>query len=170
MTDELQNPSLFAVRFHVGIGKYRNIHGPLVVEALPGGMTWTADYFVESILSQIVESEPFQRSQRQKQKFIVHMDNAPVHTAATVKRMMRENHLHSAPHPPYSPDLAPSDFYLFGALKSRIKGLEFADSDEIKEWILEQMQMTSKEEYGRVFHLWKKRLQACIDIDGHYVE
>lgn len=147
-----------------------NIDGALVVEALPAAMTWTADYFVESILSKIVESEPFQRSRRQKQKFIVHMDNAPVHTAATVKRMMTENNLCSAPHPPYSPDLAPSDFYLFGTLKSRIKGIEFATSEEIKEWILEQMQMTSKAEYKRVFQLWKARLQACIDIGGHYVE
>ena len=98
------------------------------------------------------------------------MDNAPVHTAATVKEMMRKHKLHSAPHPPYSPDLAPSDFYLFGTLKSRIAGLEFQDSDEIKEWILEQMEETSKDEYQRVFHLWKTRLQACIDIDGYYVE
>ena len=98
------------------------------------------------------------------------MDNAPVHTAATVKEMMRKNHLHRAPHPLYIPDLAPLDFYLFGTLKSRIEGIEFTDSDEIREWILEQMQMTSKDEYRRVFHLWKSRLQACIDIDGHYVE
>jgi hypothetical protein len=37
----------------------------------------------------------------------------------------------SAPHPPYSPDLAPSDFYLFGYLKGHLAGLSFEDADQL---------------------------------------
>jgi hypothetical protein len=36
-----------------------------------------------------------------------------------------------APHPPYSPDLAPSDFYLFGYVKRCFTGLSFEDSDQL---------------------------------------
>ena len=34
-------------------------------------------------------------------------------------------HLQVLPHPPYSPDLAPSDFYLFPSLKTKLRGRNF---------------------------------------------
>jgi hypothetical protein len=37
----------------------------------------------------------------------------------------------SARHPPYSPDLAPSDFYLFGYVKRRLARLSFEDADQL---------------------------------------
>jgi hypothetical protein len=37
----------------------------------------------------------------------------------------------SAPRPPYSPDLAPSDFYLFGYVKRCLTGLSFEDTDQL---------------------------------------
>jgi hypothetical protein len=37
----------------------------------------------------------------------------------------------SAPHPPYSPNLAPSEFYLFGHVKRRLAGLSFDDADQL---------------------------------------
>jgi hypothetical protein len=37
----------------------------------------------------------------------------------------------SAPHPPYSLDLAPSDFYLFGYVKRCLAGLSFEDADQL---------------------------------------
>jgi hypothetical protein len=36
----------------------------------------------------------------------------------------------SSPHPPYSPDLAPSDFYLFGKVKNLLTGKKFASADD----------------------------------------
>jgi hypothetical protein len=35
-----------------------------------------------------------------------------------------------APHPPYSPDLAPCDFYLFRHIKSRLAGASFEEPDQ----------------------------------------
>jgi hypothetical protein len=37
----------------------------------------------------------------------------------------------SAFHPPYSPNLAPSDFYLFGDVKRYLAGLSFEDADQL---------------------------------------
>jgi hypothetical protein len=37
----------------------------------------------------------------------------------------------SAPHPPYSPDLAPSDFDLFGHVKKCLASLSFEDADQL---------------------------------------
>jgi hypothetical protein len=51
------------------------------------------------------------------QKLIAHADNAPRHTAGISLMFPDEKHIMKAPHPTYSPDLAPSDFFLFGHVK-----------------------------------------------------
>ena len=147
-----------------------NVHGPVVIEALPPGGTWTADYFNNVIIEKLAQSDPYRRAIAQKQAFVVHMDNAPVHRAATVKQKMWQIGMHNAEHPAYSPDLAPSDFYLFGNLKSKIRGLEFESAEEIKEWIIAQFDLIPADELKRVFEEWEMRLRACIERGGDYVE
>jgi hypothetical protein len=45
--------------------------------------------------------------------------------------LLRRNGLWLAPHPPYSPYLAPSDFFLFGYVKERLKGMVFSSYEEL---------------------------------------
>ena len=78
--------------------------------------------------------------------------------------------MHNAEHPPYSPDLAPSDFYLFGKLKNQIKGLVFESAEEIKDWVVTQFESIKTDELKSVFEEWKARLRTCIRNGGHYVE
>jgi histone-lysine N-methyltransferase SETMAR len=47
-------------------------------------------------------------------------------------------------HLPYSPDLAPSDFYLFGSLKEHLRGQKFADDNEVKEAVQSWLKATPK--------------------------
>ena len=56
-------------------------------------------------------------------------DNAPVHTAAVAKAVVKECGFEEFEHPPYSPDLAPSDYYLFSKLKKDLRDKKF-DNDE----------------------------------------
>jgi histone-lysine N-methyltransferase SETMAR len=53
--------------------------------------------------------------------FLLH-DNAPAHRSVLVKDFLAKNYVTKLEHPPYSPDLAPADFYLFSRLKSALKG------------------------------------------------
>ena len=52
-------------------------------------------------------------------------DNAPAHTAKVAVAMAAQCKFELLPHPPYSPDLAPSDYYLFPQLKLSLKGAYF---------------------------------------------
>ena len=165
---QAQRPSHYGPKTMIIV--FWNIHGPLIVEAIPKGKSATGEYFREAVIEDICASEAFQTAQEEGKEFWIHMDNAPIHRAETVTTEMEKFGLLRAPHPPYSPDLAPSDFYLFGALKSRIKGIEFAHSDEIKEWIQSEFEKIPPDELRRVFRLWRMRLEACIALDGHYVE
>jgi len=49
----------------------------------------------------------------------------------------------SAPHPPYSPDLAPCDFFLFPRMKGQKKGRRFSDVREVKKKTLEVLNIIS---------------------------
>ena len=54
--------------------------------------------------------------------WILHHDNAPAPRAVTTNEFMAKHNIPSLPHPPYSPDLAPCDFFLFPQLKKTMKG------------------------------------------------
>ena len=71
---------------------------------------------------------------------------------------MRNSGLHNAPHPPYSPDLAPSDFYLFGKLKRKMLGLDFDSVESLFEWIYDEFSKIPHDELVRVFQEWERRL------------
>jgi len=55
----------------------------------------------------------------------------------------------SASHPPYSPDLAPCDFFLFPRIKDQKKGKCFADVREVKKKMLEVLNNISTEQTSR---------------------
>jgi transposase len=58
----------------------------------------------------------------------LHHDNAPAHSTALVQAFLANYHITQVCQPPYSPDLAPSDFWLFPKLKSPLKGRRFVNA------------------------------------------
>jgi hypothetical protein len=75
-----------------------------------------------------------------------------------------------APHPAFSPDLAPSDFYLFGKIKTALIGAEFESEQELLDGVLGVVNAISREELEGVFEEWLSRLDECMQRDGDYVE
>ena len=53
--------------------------------------------------------------------FLLH-DNAPSHNARIVKQFLAQRKVTVLDHPPYSPDLAHADYFLFRKVKSHLKG------------------------------------------------
>jgi hypothetical protein len=53
--------------------------------------------------------------------FSVHMDNAMCQKYAKITEKLEKKYIAGVPHPPYSPDFSPCDFWLFGILKQKIK-------------------------------------------------
>jgi hypothetical protein len=90
-----------------------NPHRVHLIQSLPKGIKWTNRYYSNIILSQIGAL----RDVYSHRKMIVHTDNACPHIAKCVTEYIDHNLLKRAPHPPYSPDLAPFDFHLFGYVK-----------------------------------------------------
>ena len=63
--------------------------------------------------------------------WLLHHDNAPAHAALLTRRFLTDNNMTLVPHPPYSPILLPSDFFLFLKLKMKRKGRRY-QTEEIQ--------------------------------------
>ena len=72
------------------------------------------------------------RRGNQLKGIILYHDNARPHTAAQTVQTINSLGWELLPHPPYSLDLAPSDFHLFGPLKEFTRGTKFEKDDEVK--------------------------------------
>ena len=58
-------------------------------------------------------------------------DNTPAHRALAVRKKLAYLGFHCLDHPPYSPDLAPSDYHLFPGLKKKWKFRHFSSDAEV---------------------------------------
>jgi histone-lysine N-methyltransferase SETMAR len=99
-----------------------NPHGFHLIKILGKGRKFNAGYYIAEILEPLSQWRSIEAAGNE-QKLLVHADNAHPHTAKLSTQYFNENRMKSVPHPPYSPDLVPSDFYLFGYVKRCVAGL-----------------------------------------------
>jgi hypothetical protein len=79
-----------------------------------------------------------------------------------------ENQLLHVPHQPYSADLAPSDFWLFGHIKTELVGRSFAEPEELFEGVRESLEGIPAAELIAVFEGWIDRVRWVIAHYGQY--
>jgi transposase len=101
-------------------------------EFVPRERSITAAYDIE-VLTRLRENVRRRLPQIWKDGRILHHDNALSHVATAVLQFLAEKKNYTMPQPPYSPDLAPCDFWLFPKLKTGLRGRRFATADGIKE-------------------------------------
>jgi len=73
-------------------------------------------------------------------------DNARPHTAAHTVETLQNLKFEVLAHPPYNPELAPSDYHLFGPLKEALRGRRFTADQELKEAVHEILRHNIKHE------------------------
>jgi len=98
----------------------------------------------------------------------LHHDNAPSHTALVLRDHFAKNSTHIVPQPPYSPDLAPCDFWLFPKLKRPLPGHRFDTIEKIR--IAARFEGHSENRLNNCFEDWKKHWHKCIVSGGEYFE
>jgi len=99
-------------------------------------------------------------------------DNARPHTADYTVETLHKLKFEVLARPPYRPDLAPSDYQLFGPLKEALRGRRFTSDQELKEaalaWLAAYPKTIffSSEGIKKFVQRWKK----CIEKQGDHVE
>jgi hypothetical protein len=74
------------------------------------------------------------------------------------------------PPPPYSPDLAPWDFFLFPKMKMKLKGRRFDTVEEIQAELQKLLNTLTQRDFQNSFRSWHKRWDRCVCSQGDYFE
>ncbi len=104
-------------------------------------------------------------------RLFLHMNNAPAHTANVTKAFLQRHSVQLIPHPPYSPDLAPNDFWFYGELKKPLRGQRFPTLEHLKQAVTDRIAEIPSHDYAEaILRSWPQRILRCIGADGGYFE
>jgi hypothetical protein len=139
------------------------------VDWLPQNASFNGEYFNENILQRIAAELNGGGKKKHRPGTLLHMDNAKSRRPKRNLARMEELHLKRTAHPPFSPDVAPSDFFLFGWLKGELSSRSVGDINELFELVDEILSTLATDTITRVFANWIERLEQVISTNGDYV-
>lgn len=141
--------------------------GLLRWETLKNKETVDKDLYVAQ-LHRLNDAIHLKRPNRKGQVILLH-DNARPHVAKVVKATLQELDWEVLRHPPYSPDLAPTDYHLFRSLSNNLRGVTFDNVHDLEKWLNNFFD-------SRDAHFWKngidklvERWKQVIENDGDYI-
>ena len=100
---------------------------------------------------------------------LLQQDNARVPNCKVAIDAVEQNRYELIPHPACSPDLAPSDFFLFPNLKKDIRGLHFR-SEEVVTAVEERVNGKDPDFFSSGLIALEHRWSKCITLEGNYIE
>jgi histone-lysine N-methyltransferase SETMAR len=140
-----------------------------LIKVLEKGRKFNAGYYITEISEPLSQWHSIEAAGSER-KPLAYADNARQHTAKLSTQYFNDNRMKSAPHPPYSLDLAPSDFYLFQYVKRCLAGLSFEDADQLLVAVEGVLEGIEKVTLPTVFLEWMDRLRKCIATNEEYTE
>ena len=144
--------------------------GPLVTAYQAHGQTVNSATYCALLQDQLKPAIRQKRRGLLSAGVLLLHDNARPHTAATTVETIQRLGFEQLLHPPYSPDLAPSDYHIFGPMKDALRGRKFSSDAEVQEavqtWLRQQPKTFFSEGIQRLTHRYHK----CISLQGDYVE
>ena len=140
--------------------------GMIYMHWVPTGPTVNKEYDVEVL-------REFRKRFRQKRlslfksgQWDFHQDNAPVHNSMLVKDYLTKMDINTVPPRPYSPDLAPCDFWLF----PKLRGCRCETTGEMKEAVTKVVDTLTQEDFHGALQKFLERYNKCIAAGGDYFE
>jgi len=97
-------------------------------------------------------------------------DNAPAHRTLTTQKKLAYLGFQCLDHPPYSPDLAPSDYHLFPGLKKQFKCRYFSSYAEVIAAAETWLDGPSEFCFFSGLQKLEQRAKKCIELRGECVE
>ena len=112
-----------------------NVHIFHIRDFLFEGSSFKREYMIEHILAPLADKKIEIWSSGDKRKIWIHLDNCRIHNSKKTSAAIDRFGSKRSPHPAYSLDIAPSDFFLFGYTKTKLKGHYFESVNNLIEEI-----------------------------------
>ena len=103
-----------------------DVKGIIYWELLPDGCTVTADLYCQQL------DHVAQKLKDKQDRLYFLYDNARPHVAKSTREKSLELGWITIPYPPYSPDLAPTDYHLFRSLSNHLREKKFDDENNLQ--------------------------------------
>ena len=145
-----------------------SVSGIVYIDALPTNTTFNSTYMCNHILPELTAKAKESAAKKTKHSLILHFDNAKPHTSKMTTQKISELHWKKLDQPPYSPDISPNDFFLYGYIKSKLPGYHPLSRYDLFNAIKEICEKIESNIWEDVYRSWLKRLQAVYDSDGEY--
>ena len=142
---------------------FRYSSGILFIDYLEKGKKINRDYYC-ALLDRLQEEITRKRPHLLKKKYIFLHENAPAHKSIKTLAKINELRFELLSHPPYSPDFAPSDFYLFPNLIQWLHALRFTLNEDVKWETNVYFGGLDKFYYKRGTEMLKDRWTKCIEL------
>lgn len=142
--------------------------GVIYQHEVPHGVTVNADHYITALKTLKIHIS--RKRRHLVGKWILHHDNARPHTAARVLEFLTKSKITVMKHPPYSPDLAPCDFWMFPKLKEALRGQTFSSYQDIVTAVQGYFNTLDKNAFSTCFQKWILRWDRCIEAGGRYFE
>ena len=143
--------------------------GVIMLDFLPKRSTITGVYYA-NLLDRVRTAIREKRQGKLCKGVLLQQNNARVPNCKVAIDAVERNGYELIPHPAYSPDLAPSEFFLFPNLKKDIRGLHFRSDEEVvtadEEWVNIKDPDFFSSGLMALEHRWSK----CIILEGNYIE
>ena len=144
--------------------------GPAIQIAVPKGKSVNSKFYRGVVLKKLKKYFKRRRPATGLSGVRLLHDNASSHKAAIVRDFLRQEKVVELPHPPYSPDLAPCDYFLFPRLKKYLTGRKYKTRKDLGSAIFQCLKGIPRNDYENAFKNWIKRLKMCIAHGGEYFE
>ncbi|CAK9819611.1 Histone-lysine N-methyltransferase SETMAR [Anthophora plagiata] len=143
--------------------------GIIYYELLPYGQTLNSDIYCQQLdrLKRAIDQKRPELANRRGVVF--HQDNARPHTSIVTRQKLQELGWEVLMHPPYSPDLAPSDYHLFLALQNFFSDKKLASREECENQLLEFFANKDQDFYERGIMKLPLKWQQIIEQNGAYL-
>jgi len=106
----------------------------------------------------------------ENQTWMLHHDNASAHALLFIRSYLAKYQTSVVPYLPYSPDLAPAEFFQFPKLKTTLKGCHFQTIEEIQETAIRELHTITESAFQEAFQQWKKCWERCTASRGDCFE
>lgn len=148
-----------------------NFQGVIHYELLPDGFSINAELYSQQLDRMYASLQKKYPAVINRRRGLLIQDNAKPHVAIRTKEKIEDlDGIELLPHPAYSPDLAPLDYYLFRSMANFFKGRNFKNQQEVEIGCRDFFDSKNQAWYKRGIELLAERWLKTVDHQGLYFD
>ena len=143
--------------------------GIVFIDYLQKDKTINGEYYAK-LLRELRQAIKSKQPGKLTKGVLLHQDNAPAHKSLVAMSAVHDCGFELIDHPPYSPDLASSDYFLFSNLKKHLAGKRYESDDDVISAVENFFEGQEENFYAPGIRALQHRWKKCVDRRGDCVE